>query len=868
MKTLFNNLFPVSSHPELRKWRNKVLNNLLFTMYAFGCLVYLLGINSIYQHSIVENNPKTGITIFIFFTLCLIILTYITFNKKLSYRIRGTLLLALFFFIGIVGLGNIGLSGSGFIFLFGVISLAVILFDFKSSITVLVITIFSVAVIAILITTDVLNIPISRQANSQNLRSWISRTFVLLLFAITIIYTVSTIIKNFDNMLQQVQRENKFISAIFNTPSTLLAVVDRDGKIERFNQGCTKLTGYSFNEVKDKKIWDFFLYSMDRDEIKRLVKEIETTNEMTEFECCVDTKYMKKNVAWSITPLFDSTGSFKHIIFSGIDITERTNANKKLKESELHSKALLSILSKLEKSQTYSDLLTAPLEELKKIIGYKSVWIYLITDDRKHIKLLTSKGLKSEEITESVQILSAEEDPFICEVINATGVHIVEDAETDPRTNKKFVNLFKNKTIVHIPLYLGEKRLGVLGTGSFGDEGVMVPLESQKVFLTSMSNHIAEALQRIEINNEKLLVISELQESKKRLKTILNSVQAGIVLIDTETNTIVECNPTASKLIEENPENIIGSPCKNYFCLEEESSCPIQHGDINFHNTERQLYKKNGEIIPILETTVPIEIGGRKYILNSFFDITNLKETERTLLAAKKEAEKANRLKTIFLAQMSHEIRTPISSMVSLSSLVKDDLEDKVDDDLKVCFELINKAGDRIVRTVDLLLNLSEIQAGTYEVIKIQINLYSDILSKLLIEYKKLAEEKNIILKIYLDTKDVEFIADFYTVNQIFTQLLDNALKYTESGKVTISVLRNEDNKLTVKISDTGIGISDKYLSDLFEPFSQEDMGYTRQTEGNGIGLSLVKNYCDLNNAEILVESKKGVGSNFTVIFS
>ncbi len=868
MKTLFNSLFTVSSHPELRQWRDKVLNRLLVTMYVFGILVYLLGINSIYQHSIIENNPKSGITIVIFFTLCLILLTVITFAKTLSYRLRGTLLLALFFFIGIVGLVNIGLSGSGFIFLFGVISLTVILFDFKSSITLLTITILSIAVIAFLIITDVVNIPIDRQTNSMNIRSWISRTFVFLLFATTIIYTVSTIIKNFDNMLQKVQRENKFVSAIFNTSTTLLVVVDRDGKIERFNQGCTKHTGYTFNEVKDKKIWDFFLYSMEREEIKRLVKEIESTNEVAELECYIDTKFMKKKIAWSITPLFDSSGNFTHIIFSGIDVTERTIADRKLKESELYSKTLLSISSKLEKAQTYSDLLAAPLDELQKIVGYKTLWIYLITNDKKHIKLLNTQGVKSKEFINSAKIFSTENDPFIHEVVNTTDVHVIENAATDPRTNKKYVNLFKNRTIVHVPLYLGEQRLGVLGTGSFEDEGVMVPTKAQKVFLTAMGSHIAETLQRIEINYEKISVISELQESKERLKTILDSVQAGIVLIDSETNTIVECNPTASKLIEENPKNTIGSPCKNYFCMEEESDCPLKDGNINFHNTERLLYKKDGTTIPILETTVPIELGGRKYILNSFFDISDLKESEKALLAAKEDAEKANRLKSIFLAQMSHEIRTPISSMVSLSSLVKDELENNVNDDLKTCFELINKAGDRIVRTIDLLLNLSEIQAGSYKVVKTKMDLYSDILSMLLAEYKKIAKEKEITFEVNLDTDNFDLVADFHAVNQIFTQLLDNALKYTNSGKITISIFRNKNDKLTVKISDTGIGISDKYLPELFKQFSQEDMGYTRRNEGNGVGLSLVKNYCELNNAEIFVESQKGVGSSFTVIFS
>jgi len=96
---------------------------------------------------------------------------------------------------------------------------------------------------------------------------------------------------------------------------------------------------------------------------------------------------------------------------------------------------------------------------------------------------------------------------------------------------------------------------------------------------------------------------------------------------------------------------------------------------------------------------------------------------------------------------------------------------------------------------------------------------------------------------------------------------VDNAIKYTPRGKINISVYRDQNARLITEVSDTGIGIGEEYLDDLFTPFSQEDMGYTRKYEGNGIGLTLVKKYCELNNANIEVESKKGEGSTFKVVF-
>jgi len=255
-------------------------------------------------------------------------------------------------------------------------------------------------------------------------------------------------------------------------------------------------------------------------------------------------------------------------------------------------------------------------------------------------------------------------------------------------------------------------------------------------------------------------------------------------------------------------------------------------------------------------------------VLDKEYAEAKLRKSFNELSVAKEKAENADRLKSIFLAQMSHEIRTPINAMLSLSSLLKDDLEDQVDEDSKMSFDLINKAGMRLIRTIDLLLNLSEIQAGTYEIISKRFNFYTDVLGKIVVDFKKQAKDKDLSIEIDMQTKDTEIVADSYTIEQIFVQLLDNAIKYTDKGEIKIKVLRNENKNMIVEISDTGIGISKDYLPDLFEPFSQEESGYTRKYDGNGIGLALVSNFCKLNEAKIEVESEQNVGSTFRVIFS
>jgi signal transduction histidine kinase len=199
--------------------------------------------------------------------------------------------------------------------------------------------------------------------------------------------------------------------------------------------------------------------------------------------------------------------------------------------------------------------------------------------------------------------------------------------------------------------------------------------------------------------------------------------------------------------------------------------------------------------------------------------------------------------------------------------LIKEDVKDKASEDLLSLFAGIDSATKRITRTIDLILNYSELQTDTYSPKFITLDLIDDVIEPIVAEYRRAAENKGLILKFNSNLEDAKLKADEYSLTQIFVNLTDNAIKYTMKGTVEIEVTRNAENQLVVKVKDTGIGMSEEFLENLFEPFSQEETGYTRSFEGNGLGLALVKKYCEINNADISVESKKGVGTTFTVVF-
>ena len=236
------------------------------------------------------------------------------------------------------------------------------------------------------------------------------------------------------------------------------------------------------------------------------------------------------------------------------------------------------------------------------------------------------------------------------------------------------------------------------------------------------------------------------------------------------------------------------------------------------------------------------------------------------MTAAKEKAERSDKLKTEFLAQMSHEIRSPLNVILSFSDLIETDLKDKVKPEAIDYFKYINSAGQRLLRTVDLILNASEMHLGTYEPTFSEFGLIEEIITKIRYDYKNLIEDKGLEFKFSGNVSEVKIRGDKYSIFQIFVNLTENALKYTMKGFISINVDYDNNNCVKVDIEDSGIGMSDDFLAKLFEPFMQEERGYSRRFEGNGLGLSLVKKYCDMNGATISAESEKGKGSKFTVI--
>ena len=370
--------------------------------------------------------------------------------------------------------------------------------------------------------------------------------------------------------------------------------------------------------------------------------------------------------------------------------------------------------------------------------------------------------------------------------------------------------------------------------------------------------------------------ITERKKTEEQIRTLSQAVKqspASIIITDTK-GKIEYVNPkftqvtgfALEEVIAKTPRilstKILGKEgCKNLWNTI--TSGKEWRGEFQNKRRSGEIYWESSSISPIMSDNREIA-----HFLFVQMDITERKLQEEQIIIAKETAEKSDRLKTEFLAQMSHEIRTPLNNILTYTSVLKEEFEEKLPEGLESAFKVIDTSAQRLIRTIELILSLSRIQTGNFETTFEHLDLDSDIIEDISLEFYSRAKEKNISLVYENRAEYSQIVCDKYSTGQIFVNLIDNAIKYSKKGEIKISMYNKENNKLCVEVKDSGIGISEKYLPDLFNPFSQEDMGITRHFEGTGLGLALVKKYVELNGADIEVTSKKGEGTKFTVTFN
>lgn len=396
----------------------------------------------------------------------------------------------------------------------------------------------------------------------------------------------------------------------------------------------------------------------------------------------------------------------------------------------------------------------------------------------------------------------------------------------------------------------------------YWEEAIISPLVNENGEIT----HFIAVKEDI---TEKKLMLEQIVESESRFRSIWENSLDGMRLLD-ENGIIVDVNDAYCKLVGMEINQLRGKPLNIVYEFRDNSEASLRRFINRFRN--REVDKKfevetklwNGKKIWMELSNSFIEFPGSKTLLLSIFrDVTDKKQIIDELIDAKVRAEEMNRVKSYFFANMSHELRTPLVGILGFSEVLKGELKDQPD--LSRMIDLINTSGQRLLETLNMILNISKLEAGKLEVrlvdaniiplLETSFNLFSSIAKKKNLEYKLIKPKEEIICKI-----------DPSLFQNIFNNLINNAVKFTKQGSILVNVKLNEKN-VSIEVSDTGIGIPESHQAVIWEEFRQASEGLNRSFEGTGLGLTIVKKYTELLGGKISLKSKVGEGSVFTVEF-
>ena len=253
------------------------------------------------------------------------------------------------------------------------------------------------------------------------------------------------------------------------------------------------------------------------------------------------------------------------------------------------------------------------------------------------------------------------------------------------------------------------------------------------------------------------------------------------------------------------------------------------------------------------------------FFRREFVGTMYLRYHNRELQAAKQRAETSDQIKSVFLSTMSHELRTPLNVIFGYTDLLQMSMEDRITDEEQGFIKNINSGKNRLLKLIDEIMDISRIEAGKYA-LKNEQFIADELVAEIVTGHENKAAKKGLKIIEKYKENGTEINTDKSRFTQVLNNIIDNAIKYSEKGSITV---QTSDTKTEYKIlvTDTGIGIEEKFKPLLFETFRQAEEGFSRTYEGAGLGLAISKQFIEEMHGRIEVESEVGSGSTFTLIF-
>ena len=381
----------------------------------------------------------------------------------------------------------------------------------------------------------------------------------------------------------------------------------------------------------------------------------------------------------------------------------------------------------------------------------------------------------------------------------------------------------------------------------------------------------------LEINSditEEKHAIQRLEASEARTRAILDATVDAIMTID-DRGRLASLNPAAERLFGHPEAELIGQSFRVLIPEPEPEPEPSLDGDVArdpapgrrpILASDRTVTgrRRDGSTFPMQLAVSEFRLGDRRMSTAIARDITQQQAAEQSLRRARDEAEAAARSKGEFLANMSHEIRTPMNGVIGMTDLL---LETRLDNRQRDYAEIIRGSGEALLTVINDILDFSKIAAGKFTLSTEDFDLRT-LMEEVADMLAPVAQRKGLEISSRIDPAiPASLRGDPARIRQVLTNLAGNAVKFTERGEVNLEARLvsegDRDATLQVRVRDTGIGIPEGRLADVFESFTQVEGGSTRNHGGTGLGLTICKSLVGLMGGTIAVESREGEGSTF-----
>jgi len=393
-------------------------------------------------------------------------------------------------------------------------------------------------------------------------------------------------------------------------------------------------------------------------------------------------------------------------------------------------------------------------------------------------------------------------------------------------------------------------------------EGPRVVLLSAR--LTEIDHAVCALVSLVDITERKKAAVA-VRESRTLLDKIFRASPAPIAICRLDDWQYMDVNDAMCSLVGFPHDEIVGHRPDdlNLWVNEsqEERLADRLAAQDAVYDVEARFRRSDGSIVTALSSFQRISVEGEECVLAVMTDITQREEKKQALIEAKERAEEIAQFRSTVLSNMTHEVRTPLTVILGFTSI----LSDGVRDDYQRFVDLIERSGRRLLLTLDSLLDLAQLEAGTLDP-DMEIQSVADAVTRMTSSHAEAVEENDLVFSVDVPETHVFAEFDFELLGRVVNHLIDNALKFTEDGSISVEVKQRRDD-VAICVRDTGAGIDKAFQARIFDAFAQESEGNTRSHQGSGLGLTVSKRIVECMGGQLTIDSEKGTGTCVSVTF-